>query len=501
MNLIPRSPFVTSALFAGVLLALCVPPLPLGPALPLVLAYVFHSLGGLEPRTAFRWGFLSGLPQYLGSLFWLFSVGRVATPALVGAGVVLLVLVMSLWSGLWAWAYSHCERRRFGLYLFPFLWVGIEQLRSMGELAFPWHHLAYDLGEHLFLIQGTSIVGAYVLSGMLVATGLVLSQTLSGRLRHRWLLAPLAVWSVWASYGLGELSRPVEGPALRVAVVQPAIPQTNKWSEPYFAGVMEKTFAAAARVKGPVDLVAFPETAVPDFWPLRPLQGLRLAHLADSLRGDVVIGGLDYDRDPAAPRGAWIRNGAFLIAPGKPLVWRYDKIMLVPFGERVPFDWIPLVSKVDLEQGGFHAGREMRVRQSAGMSWAPTLCYELIFPEMPRLAHEKGARMLVNLTNDGWFGRSIGPWQHLNIQRLRAVESGMPLVRSANTGISCVVDHHGRMLAQTRLMADTVIQATVHAGPKEGSFYVRHGRGIERALWWLALAGALALPFLPRRRD
>lgn len=498
---LPRFSPVVSALLVGTLLALCVPPMPLGPALPLILALAFQNLSGMSGKAAFRWGFLSGLPQYAGSLFWLFSVGKIAPLALVSAGVLVLLAYMSLWSGLWAWLFCLCERRRHGLFLYPFLWVGVELLRSFGELGFPWNHLAYDLGNHLWLVQGASLVGGFGLSLALVATGLVARQILSNSISRKWTVVPAAFWIAWTAFGAWTMAQPMTGPSIRVAVVQPAVPQTKKWSEPYFAGVMEKTFATASRVKGPVDLVAFPETSMPDFWPLRPLQSLRFSRLSDTLGTDVVVGALDFERNPAAPKGAYVRNGAFLLTPGKPLSWRYDKIFLVPFGERVPFDWIPMVSKLDLEQGGFSAGHEVKVRETRGVAWAPSLCYELIYPELARMAHEKGARMLVNLTNDGWFGESIGPWQHLNIQRFRAVESGMPLLRSANTGISVVTDRHGRVLAQSRLMADTVISATVQAGAPEGSFYVRHGRAVERLLWILGLASALSLLVLPKRKE
>jgi apolipoprotein N-acyltransferase len=465
------------------------------------LALAFACLAPLTPKQAFGWGFLSGVPQYAGSLFWILSVGRVAPLPLILIAVSLLIAYMSLWSGLWAWLFAHSHKRRFGLFLYPFLWVGVELVRSSGELAFPWNHLGYDLGNHLALIQGASLVGVFGLSLALVGSGLLIWLSLSSRLPRPVLALVAVFWAAWIGWGAWNLNRPQVGPSLRVAVVQPAVPQTKKWNEAYFAGVMAKTFDVASRIQGPVDLVAFPETAMPDFWPLRPLQSLRLTHLSDSLKTDVVIGALDFDRDPAAPKGAYVRNGAFLLTPEKPVVWRYDKIFLVPFGERVPFDWIPLINKVELEQGGFSAGHEIKVQTTAGVPWAPSLCYELIYPELARMAHEKGARMLVNLTNDGWFGQSIGPWQHFNIQRFRAVESGMPLVRSANTGISAVVDRHGRVLASSRLMSDTVIAASVTSGLPDGSFYVRNGRWIENLLMLLGLLSAVALRFLPKIRE
>jgi len=485
----------------GLLLALAIPPMPLGPFLPLILALAFHHLAGRTPRQAFAWGFASGIPQYAGSLFWILSVAKVGPVVLSILAVALLVGYMSLWSGLWAVAFSLCHRRRHGLLLFPIAWAAIEIVRTRGELAFPWAHLGYDLGNHVALIQGASYVGVFGLGALLVASGLLLEACWSRRLARPWALAVLGFWAVWAMAGQAISRDTRTGPAMRVAVIQPAVPQTRKWNEAYFAGVMRKTFATAARVHGKVDLLAFPETAMPDYWPFRPLQTLWLARLSDSLKTDLVIGALDFDRSPLAPKGAWVRNGAFLLSPGKGKEWRYDKMFLVPFGERVPFDWMPLLNKVDLEQGGFSAGHEMVMRRSAGVAWSPSLCYELIYPQLARQVHAAGGRVLVNLTNDGWFGKSVGPWQHFNIQRFRAVESGMSLVRSANTGISAVVDARGNILSRSNLMDDTVLTATVPAGPEGGSFYVRNGAWIESLLLWLGLSGLLALRFLPRREE
>ncbi len=490
--------FMLSALLFGALFALAVPPLPLGPALPLILAFAFVQLRGLPRRKAALWGFLSGIPQYAGSLFWITSVAKVAGPILFGA-VVALVIYMSLWSAAWAFLYSCAERRRRGLLLFPLIWAGVEVLRTRGDLAFPWEHLGYCLGQHLALIQGAAWIGVFGMGILIVSSSLLLQAVWERRL-PRWTVAGVvAFWALWSIIGADIASNVPKGPEFNVAVIQPAVPQTRKWNERYFAGVMEKTFAAAHRVRPPVDLIAFPETAMPDYWPLRPLQTLKMRWLADSMKSEVLIGALDYTPDPKAPVGARILNSAFLLKPGAGKVMRYSKIFLVPFGEHVPFDWLPLLNKVQPE-GGFTAGDSMMSHLTAGVTWSPSLCYEVIYPQLLRRINRQGGRVLMNLTNDGWFGQSIGPWQHFNIQRFRAVESGVALVRSANTGISAVVDSRGNILAESELMRDTVLQARVTAGPEGGSFYARNGGWIEALLLILAGASLVSLRFLPEER-
>src|SRR5699024_216126 len=130
---------------------------------------------------------------------------------------------------------------------------------------------------------------------------------------------------------------------------------------------------------------------------------------------------------------------------------QYSKLRLVPFSERLPFDDIfPLINYVNLGEGDFSAGDGYEV-WNAKIPYAPSICYEVIYPDFVRGARRRGATLLVNITNDGWFGYSNAPFQHANITRFRAVEAGMPIARNANSGISVFYDYKGRILGKTRL--------------------------------------------------
>lgn len=486
------------AIFWGLAAALCVPPLPLGPLAPFFLAGPLLSLRPLRGWAAARFGFVWGIAFHLATLLWIRNVMAVGPILAIGAGVILLMVYLSLFPALWAFGWTRLRDR--GLWwMWPGLFAAIEVLRTFGQMSFPWSHVGYDFGSWPILLQGTSIVGVLGLGFLIAATAAVLAApatTTRGRLR----LGVVGLWVLWLGFGAWRLAIEERGPSFRVAVVQPSIPQTRKWEESYFRSVMDKTYGTMSKLRDSVDLVVLPETAIPDFWSLRPWEVSRMRSYSDSLGVDLVLGALDFDRDSAAPNGAWIRNSAFLLQP-REAPQRYDKIRLVPFSERLPFDDVfPVLNYVDLGEGDFAAGDSLPVFRTRGVAWAPTICYELVYPDFARLAASRGATVLVDITNDGWFGRSMGPWQHWNIERVRAVESGLPLVRSANTGISGVVDSRGRLLAVSSLMADTVLVATVHAG--EASLAARVGGWIEGILGSMGILAliAFAAPGFAARR-
>jgi len=470
----------------GLATGLCVPPMPLGPLIPFAMAGALLSLSRLSGWAAARWGFTWGVAFHLATMLWIRNVMSVGPVVAIGGGLVLLMGYLSLFSAFWAWGWSRL--RDHGLiWLWPCLFAGIEVLRGYGQMSLPWLHVGYDFGSWPVLLQGVSIVGVHGLGFLiaLLAVGIVVSLE-RGRMLLRLMLVALVL--VWVGFGAWRLRQPETGRTLRVAVVQPSIPQTRKWDETYFNTVISHTFVTMNKLRQPVDLMVLPETAIPDFWSLRLWEGMRMRRFGDSIHADLLVGALDFDRDSAAPKGAWVRNSAFHLSPGVQLQ-RYDKMRLVPFSERLPFDNIfPVLNYVDLGEGDFSSGHILPTYQTRGFSWAPTICYELAYADFARLAVHNGARAFVDITNDGWFGRSLGPMQHWNIERFRTVETGLPLIRSANTGVSGVVDSKGRILTQSRLLEDTLLVATVHEG--NPTFASLHGGWIEGLL---ALLGTTTL--------
>jgi apolipoprotein N-acyltransferase len=481
---------------AGLALALCVPPFPFGALVPLVLTAILGWLASKTPGQSALAGFLSGLVFHAATLHWIKNVMNVGPPVTIALGLGLLIAYLSAFHALWAFAWSHCLRRD-RLWAWPFLFTGIELVRGWGQMSFPWLHIAYGFGSNLPLLQGASVLGVYGIGLCIASTAVLLHAARTGRLDRKWLIAPVAFWGLWITWGALRLAPPVGSPAMKVALVQPAIPQTRKWEESYFQGVVEKTFATAGRIRDRVDLWVFPETALPDFWTWRPEVTARFQRLSDTARAPVVVGALEAVPDAKAPMGARVLNSAFLLEPGRAAA-RYDKIRLVPFSERLPFDDVlPALNQVKLGQSGFSAGDTVPV-WTTGLPWSPAICFEQVHPDFVRHAAQHGAKAMVVITNDGWFGNSLGPRQHWNIHRFHAVENGLSMVRAANTGVSGATDPRGIVLARTAMMADTALVVSIPAGAP--SLYARFGGWLDGILWIFAVAALLAVCLPGSRR-
>lgn len=516
----PRAAILLSSL----LWALCYPPFPLGGLGFAVLAPAFVATTALAPGRAFRVWFLAGLLYNTAMYWWIWHVMKVGPVFVVGLGLILLIAFLSLFNGFLGWAFRRAlasSRPRLLLAAYPLAWAGLEAARAVGEMSFPWNNLGYVLGDWPVLFQSVSLWGVYGLSALMIAANLALAAALArpaGRIRRRVFAAAFAgIPLLLTLHGAATLARARDADAPRVVVslVQPAIPQTRKWNETYFAEVMDKTFRTLRGPAGdlsPVrgsDLVVLAETAVPDF--LRTRDGLvdTLQAVSDALGTPLLLGALDFEADKRPWSEYRFHNAAFRFSPrlddGRaPVPDRYAKIRLVPFSEKLPFDGVfPVLNYVNLGEGDFSPGDGPRVWRaspdgaSRDVPWAPSICYEVIYPSFVRAARAAGARLLVNITNDGWFGRSNGPYQHANIARFRAAENGMPVARCANAGVSVFFDAWGRDLGRTALMDSTVLRRAVPV-PDRATPYSAIGGYVDNGLM-LLLGLWLAALFLPAR--
>ena len=208
--------------------------------------------------------------------------------------------------------------------------------------------------------------------------------------------------------------------------------------------------------------------------------------MADMRNASILTGALDYKRvsdDINNPRRFDIYNASFLFTPGdNQFPQRYIKKHLVPFSERIPFDDVfPILNYVDLGEGDFVPGKETPVY--GPYKWTPYICYDAIFGDLVREAINAGSRLMVNITNDGWFGRSTAPFQHLNIVRHLAITYGYPVARLANSGVSAFIDQYGHYDQNTNIFETRVIQRKMPLKTRS-TFYTSVGDAFEKALLW-----------------
>ncbi len=437
-----------------------------------------------RPRAAFAWGWTGGMVFWLLSLSWLLALrhtwGSLFLPVLGWFALsAYCSLYIGLFSALWAAVPGPRGRpeapgdvlaRLLPVLAAPVLWAGTEMLRAVMFTGFPWNPLGASQYLNVATIQVATVGGVYAVSALVVLLNAALAMTIlsicagmyrQGPRRHRVhveLMTGLAVVALCWSWGVRTVRRaplPSASATLRVAAVQPSIPQVAKWTEAY-----ERDIHAALRGQTELallsrpDLVVWPETTTPGMLRGDPVS----RHLAESLASEgawLLAGTMDYA--PAGSGDVYL-NGSFLFSPDGVLEAVYHKRHLVLFGEYLPFEeWFPFIKR--WAPLGFSCRRGpslqplMRLtateagdpRHVAPVSFSVLICFEDVFPYLARRDVRRGARLLVNQTNNAWFEGSSASRQHMANAVLRAVENRVPLVRSANTGITCFVDRFGRL--------------------------------------------------------
>ncbi|MGD9538984.1 MAG: apolipoprotein N-acyltransferase [Alphaproteobacteria bacterium] len=474
------------ALLLGIALAATLPPVHALPLFPVAFVGFIWLIGGARSgAAAFATGFWFGLGFFLAGLYWIgFALmtdperyGWLVAPAVIGiaGGLALFIAFAALLlrllrlDGLWR------------VLAFALIWTGAEWLRGHVLSGFPWNLAGSAFSLSDAMMQLAALLGAYGVSLVVVFAGALPALLGESTVQRRRLALPgmlLILVAVWlgGTIRLADAPEPgseaaADAPMLRI--VQPNIAQNLKWLTDERAKVVAKHLELTMLpADDPPDLVIWPEAAMPFVIDEDPAV---LAYLTGSLpQGAVLITGAPRRR-AEGPEGPRVWNSLY-VASTEGVLARYDKHHLVPFGEYVPLRGLLGLDKITAGTLDFSEGPGPQTLAVPGLPpFSPSICYEAIFPAGVVAHGELRPAWLLNLTNDGWFGVTSGPYQHLASARLRAVEEGLPLVRAANTGISAVVDPYGRLLARLPLGAEGVIDAALPARAASPTPYSRVG--------------------------
>ncbi|HEX4994429.1 MAG TPA: apolipoprotein N-acyltransferase [Methylomirabilota bacterium] len=473
---------------------------------PLAWVWLVPALvsGLMRPRrAALLDGWLAGTVFYVVLLRWLdhtfLHYSAIPWP-LTWLPIAALAAYCGLYLGVVAGGVAWL-RGRLGagpaLALAPALWVVGEWLRGWLMGGFPWGLLGYSQHAQLPVIQIAELGGVYAVSFLIVAVNAALAGLLALGPRRAWPGAAAAMVLLVAAlaFGLHAIGRASAGGAgsVEVAVIQPSIEQTIKWDPARHAQIMdiyERLTREAARARPAV--VLWPETATTIFLRGDPVLLERLRRLSEELGTPILVGSIDR-RD--RPREQFL-NSAFLLT-GQGITGKYDKIHLVPFGE-----YVPLASLLSFVKGWaefiseFGTGDTETVFPLPGAPFGTVICYEIIFPELVRGFVVRGAAFMANITNDAWFGETSGPWQHLGMLPLRAVEHRVAIARAANTGVSAFVEPTGRIGPMLPLLERGVLHRRIPLRDRT-TLYTRLGDWLVYACAGLGAAG-VALAFFRR---
>ncbi|TAN58993.1 apolipoprotein N-acyltransferase [bacterium] len=460
---------------------------------PLFLAIQYKSRA-----RAFILSYLTGIVFWSIAIYWLINVTLL--------GQILLILYLALYFGIFGITIPDCPAGRSSsssiirFIFIPCLWVTLEYLRSHMLTGFGWALLGYSQYLNLPVIQIADLFGAYGVSFLVMMMNVVVWKLIKGTSRAFFLslfcLLSALSYGFLRLYPASALGR--QAASIKISVVQGNIPQELKWAygaETFILERYKKLTELASRDRP--DLIIWPEASSPGFlgegkddWISQAIFSLAKETNIPLLFGSAVRQKEEYF------------NSALLIGAQGKVSARYDKLHLVPFGEYIPLKKLFPFLETIVPIGDFTAGKEYTLfelsafshprlssRQAPSAKFAVLICFEDTIPELSRGFVNKGADFLVNITNDAWFGRSWAAYQHLSASVFRAIENRVPLARSANTGVSCIIDTRGRI-------TDTLYENNKDifiSGIKTGTIILDKGRSLYSAVGDIFALGCLAL--------
>ncbi|MBM3468411.1 MAG: apolipoprotein N-acyltransferase [Alphaproteobacteria bacterium] len=443
LYLIALNPLVVSGILGG-LAALSMPPLHYWFILPLAFSGFLILLENEDSLKKIFWlGWVFGFGYFLGSLYWLGNAPRTlemwyAVPfAAVGLpiGLAFFPAFVSLAT---CWAVKSPIARVFAFVAF---WSIGEWLRGHILTGLPWNLIGYTWD--IWMLQTTSVIGIYGLSLLTVLSACIFAT------RHKgWYMSVIlgiCILSFWGNYRVTQSSKDaVKDLGVNLRIVQASIPQQTKWLAEHFQENLERYIALShLEAEKPLAAVIWPESSVTVVVEKSP-------PLISLLASAAPIGGMILFGAPREVNGLLHTSLLALNSQGN-MVGVYDKSHLVPFGEYMPLRSLITLKKLTYGDQDYTPGSGVITLPLPGLpSVSPLICYEAIFPHA--VVDEKNRPFwMLNITNDAWYGHSAGPYQHLQIVRVRAIEEGMPLIRAANNGISAVIDSYGRILYRLEL--------------------------------------------------
>jgi apolipoprotein N-acyltransferase len=463
------------AVASGILIALSFPNPGLSFLAWAALIPLLIALENSSPRSAFRVGMTCGVTTYAFILYWL-NIVFTHYGHLPWAISIPVYLLLVFWLALF-YGFSAAIARLGELHgiktaiTLPVAWIAFDFIRSYLFSGFAWAMLGHSQFRTLPLIQIADLAGVYGITGLIVLANVVLYRALravSGAgvpypVKSAFVLLLFLLGTLFYGFNRLTVPEPAEGKQLKVALIQGNIPQDVKWS-PEFRQSTIDTYERLTReaAKGGVDLIVWPESAVPFFFQDEPVQAERIRGLARELQAYLLFGSPAHELRNGK---STFLNSVFIISPQGETMGRADKLHLVPFGEYVPLgNILTFINKLVVGIGDFAPGERAIPLDAGSTKLGVQVCYEIIFPELARQYVQAGARVLVAVTNDAWFGRSSAPYQHLAISTFRAIETRTPLIRAANTGVTAIVDQNGHIRTMTGLFVEAFRTGEIKPG-------------------------------------
>jgi len=435
-------------------------------------------------------GFVTGIVANIGLMYWItFVVVHYGyLPYYLGIVIMLLLAAyLSIYFAVFAAGMVYFAGKGIPrIIAAPVLWTCLEYVKSHFLTGFPWENLAHSQYLYKTLIQVADVTGTFGITFLIVVVNVITFDAISNKLKGKlvWgeIVLGCCVVLMVSCYGYLKIQQIEEAgktaEALDVAIIQGNIDQNIKWNPRFqYETITAYKYLSLQKQSSRSGLTVWPETAAPFFFQ-EENNRMRdeITSIAQTSGEWLLFGSPSYvkecdgDDDCVA-----LLNSAFLLSPHGKVAGQYNKVHLVPYGEFVPLRKLfPFISKLVVGVGDFRPGKGYYPLTMNRYKIGVLICYEGIFPDAGRTYKKMGADLLVNITNDAWFGNTSAPYQHLSMTVFRAIETRLYIVRSANTGISAVIDPTGRIVSKTDLFTRTALRDRVKFIHYE-TFYATYG--------------------------
>ncbi len=449
----------------------------------LSLFFLFPLFSIIERKKGFLIFFLFGLFYYAYHLFWLINLSNIIPEIklILPVGLLLLILLESSLLGICGTLTKKFLNSPFSLILIPSFFTGLEFFRTLFETAFPWAPFYLSWVKNLAGIQIIELTGPFFITFLIVLLNLLFYKFFKTR-EFLYLIFFLLLPTINQIYGYLRIKKPFPGERVRVAIYQPNLNLYLSYNQEMEMGFkVYKELSDSVKDFNPY-ISVWCESSFPGNLLYNPFVYSYVKEFAKIQSTYLFLGAQDKAKGK-------IYNTVFLFSHRGELLSRYYKMKLVPFGEAIPYDEkFEAFRKIDFGEGDFSKGKLLEPMRAGKYSCGALICYESIFPEMSRILVKKGAQVILNLTSDGWYGKTLGPVEHRDLFIFRAVETRRYLLRSARMGISCVIDPYGRVVEERKLFKKGIIKAIIKMPPRDyKTIYVRTGDIFGWGSFWVLL--------------
>ncbi|MBC8525865.1 MAG: apolipoprotein N-acyltransferase [Candidatus Cloacimonetes bacterium] len=446
------------------------------------LAFIILS----NSKKSFWCGFLFG---FVLNIITQYPIMLVRTYAFIG-----LIIAMSFYFAILSLFIKkvHLKFPKAFFWFFPIIWIAFEYFMTLGSLNFPWLNVGYSLTAYYYLIQFSDMFGIYGISFLILIINILIFKIFSSKFRTLFII--ISIFILWFGYGIYKHKIiKLKSTNLKVGIVQLNILQENKWDSALLDSTVNEYGIQISKLTSEErnDLIILPESAITTYLLHEKEYMKKLSEMARTNNVNLVVGFPDYNIERIDKKRKYkFYNSATMIDREGNYHPKYDKIRLVPFGERIPLlSTFAFLEKLQFGQANFEYGVNPLLYKIDEFEFPILICFEGVFPELSRKYAKRGADFIIVITNDAWFKKTVFPVEHANNTKIRAIETRLALFRAANTGISYIINPKGNIIQQADVYEKKNLSGFLSTKIRDSklTFFVKAGYLFPIFCFWFSI--------------